>query len=137
MTRIQFLSPFLAVLPVATFALCSQATLASAQQVSLEGVWRGGGKMVLPSGDSERANCRASFRRASGNSFHMDAVCATPSVRVSQTAVLQRVSPTQFSGSFYNSEYNVAGNINLTMRGQRISAQLAGGGGSASFNLGR
>lgn len=109
---------------------------AAAQQSGLEGSWRGGGRVVFPSGESERASCRASFNRA-GNTFRMSAVCATPSARVTQSAELQRVSATQYSGSFFNPEYNVSGDISIVVRGDRLSARLAGGGGSASFNLSR
>ena len=107
------------------------------QQSSLEGSWSGGGRIVFPSGDAERANCHASFSRRSANSFRMNAVCATPSARVAQYGTVERVSGNSYAGSFFNSEYNVSGDINITVRGDRLSAQLRGGGGSGSFNLGR
>jgi hypothetical protein len=108
-----------------------------AQQASLEGSWSGGGTIVLPSGDRERAQCRATFRRSGGGSFGMNAVCATSSARVAQTAELARVSGNRFSGSFYNAEYSISGSIVITVQGNRLSASLNGGGGSAYFNLGR
>ncbi len=107
------------------------------QQSSLEGSWSGGGRIVFPSGETERANCRVSFSRWSANSFRMRAVCATPSARVAQSGTVERVSGNRFAGSFFNSEYNVSGDINLTVRGDRLSAQLRGSGGSGSFNLSR
>lgn len=116
-------------------AMAQQAQAAA--QPRLEGSWSGGGSVNLASGNTERARCRASFSRRSADSYFMNAVCATPSVRVSQTASLKRVSASQFSGTFFNSEYNVSGSISVTVRGDRLSAQLQGGGASASLSLGR
>jgi hypothetical protein len=110
---------------------------AKAQPASLEGSWSGGGRVILPSGDSERARCRASFRRQSANRFAMSAVCATPSVRVAQTAGVTRTSGNRFAGTFYNSEYGISGSIAITVNGDRLRASLTGGGGSAYFSLRR
>jgi hypothetical protein len=110
---------------------------AQQKQSSLEGSWRGGGRVVFPSGDAERATCRASFSRRTANSFRMSAVCATASARVAQSATLERISGNTYAGSFFNPEYNFSGDITVTVRGDRLSAQLRGGGGGANLNLGR
>ena len=110
---------------------------ARAEPVNLEGSWSGGGMVNLSSGASEKARCRAHFTRQSANSFGMNAICATPSARVAQTATLSRVGANRFAGSFYNSEYNVSGTINLTVNANRLSASLSGAGSSAQLSLGR
>jgi hypothetical protein len=120
-------------------AACALAATseAVAQPASLEGTWNGGGTVVYPSGERERARCRATFRRRSANTFGMSAVCATPSARVAQTADLARVSANRFTGEFHNAEYGVSGSIAVTVQGKRLSASLSGGGGSGYFNLSR
>jgi hypothetical protein len=110
---------------------------AMGQQASLEGTWNGTGTVILPSGDRERARCRATFRRQSGTSFGMNAVCATSSTRIAQSAQLGRTSANRFSGEFYNAEYAFSGSIAITLHGNRLNATLVGGGGSAHFNLTR
>ena len=115
---------------------CSGASVA-AQPANLEGSWSGGGKVRFPSGDTESARCRASFRRQGGGGFSMSAICATASVRVQQTATLARVGPYRFSGDFHNAEYGISGSIQITVRGKSLDASLSGGGASASFSLGR
>ena len=67
----------------------------------------------------------------------MSAVCATASARVAQTAVVTRSGGNSYSGQFFNAEYGVSGSISITVSGNRMSASLSGGGGSAQFNLGR
>lgn len=50
------------------------ATSAIAQGANLQGTWSGGGRVVLPSGNVERARCRATFRQQSARTFGMSAV---------------------------------------------------------------
>jgi len=121
---------------VASFNLLTAGN-SIAEQASLEGSWSGGGTVRFPSGDSERARCRANFRKRGGSTFAMTAVCATPSARVEQTAQLQRTGANRFAGDFQNAEFNVSGSISVTVNGNSLSASLSGGGGSAQFHLGR
>ena len=113
----------------------SAGPLTSAEQASLEGSWSGNGTVTFPSGGTEAARCRASFRRQSADRFAMNALCATPSGKVAQTAQLERVSGSRFSGEFQNSEYGIAGQINIVVRGNSLNASLSGGGASASLQL--
>lgn len=110
---------------------------APAHAQSLAGSWSGSGVVVFPSGERERARCRATFSATGGGGFSMSAVCATPSTRVSQTAELTRITSTAYSGEFFNSEFGVGGAIRIRLDGRRLSASLSGGGGSAQFSLSR
>jgi hypothetical protein len=92
---------------------------------------------MFSSGDSERATCRASFRRLTTNLYDMDAVCATTSARVQQSARVQRVSGDAFAGRFYNREFDVSGTIRIRLRGARLTASLRGANGSAFLSLRR
>ena len=67
----------------------------------------------------------------------MSAVCASTSARVAQVARVQRVSTNSFEGQFYNREYDISGTIFITVRGNRLSASLSGGGGRGTFSLTR
>ena len=110
---------------------------ALAQSPGLEGSWSGGGKIVFPSGESESARCRVNIRRQSSDSFGMNAVCATASARVLQSAELTRVSGNRFQGEFFNKEYGISGSIRVTVNGNRLNASLSGGGGTAQMALSR
>jgi hypothetical protein len=104
---------------------------------SLEGSWSGGGAVHLPNGAQERARCRARYSRASRNVYTVNAVCATPSGRVAQTASLQRIGANSFAGNFYNQEYGVSGSIYVTVRGNSQRVTLTSAAGSASLRLSR
>ena len=97
---------------------------AVAQSGGLEGSWSGGGSVAFNSGQKERAQCRAQYRRASGNVYTLTATCATPSGRATQTATLRQVGGNSYQGQFHNSEYNVTGTIFVTASGNRQSVRL-------------
>lgn len=101
------------------------------------GSWAGGGTIIYPSGEKERARCRATFRSSGGGGLAMRAVCATASVRVIQNAALSRLTSSTYSGEFTNTEYGISGSIRIRIRGNKLSASLNGGGGSAHFSLNR
>ena len=111
--------------------------MAEGQETNLEGSWSGGGQIVFPSGEKERARCRASFRRKGGGSYGMNATCATASVRVQQTAEITRVAGNRYRGEFFNQEYGISGSVRITVSGNRLNASLAGAGGTAEFALSR
>jgi len=116
--------------------LAAGAGEAAAQ--SLVGSWAGGGTIVYPSGERERARCRATFHRSGGGGVSMHAVCATASVRVIQNAALSQLTSSTYSGEFTNTEYGIQGSIRIKMHSNsKMSASLNGGGGSAHFSLNR
>jgi hypothetical protein len=109
----------------------------AAEPANLEGSWSGGGNVRFATGNTERARCRASFRKRGGNAFSMSATCATASAKVEQTALLTRTGPNRFTGEFENAEYGVSGSISITVNGNSLNASLNAGGGSATLNLNR
>ena len=112
-------------------------TASPAAAQSIVGSWNGGGMIVFPSGETERARCRATFRNTGSGGVSMQDVCATASVRVSQSASLSRLTSTTYSGEFHNTEYNLSGSIRIRLQGNKLNASLSGGGATAQFVLGR
>jgi hypothetical protein len=134
-TALLAISAPLAVL-AASPAAAQLAEKASIGDVGLTGAWSGGGKIILPSGDTERARCRAHFRQ-SGRTFQMSAICATASFKVAQTADLGWTGGNRYTGQFFNAEYGVSGSIVITVHGKRLVATLNGGGAAAQLVLNR
>lgn len=124
-----------AALPAMTvLAVVAGQSPASAQDIA--GSWSGSGTVVFPSGEKEKARCRATFRTA-GNSAVMSATCATPSARVQQVASVDRVAPGRYRGDFRNDEFGITGSIRIVVSGNSLTASLDGGGGTAEFRLSR
>jgi hypothetical protein len=108
----------------------------SAQPASLEGSWSGG-VVSFASGARERARCRAHYSLRSSTTYALTATCATPSGRATQNASVRQVGGNSYQGSFYNSQYNVAGTIHIVVRGNSQSVELNSGARSASLHLSR
>ena len=120
-----------------TVAFLAASPRVAAEGPNIEGSWSGGGRIVFPSGETERARCRARFHRQGGESFGMSAVCATASARVHQSAEITRITGNRYRGEFHNQEYGLSGSIRIVVNGNSIDASLSGGGGSAQFSLSR
>jgi hypothetical protein len=103
----------------------------------LEGSWRGGGLVTFASGAKEQARCRASYQRASKNSYRLQASCATASGRADQTATLHRVADNRYRGNFRNADYDISGTIFVVVRGNIQNVRLTSSSGWATFQLSR
>jgi hypothetical protein len=128
------------------FALAALALIASvpasgqpAKKPSggLEGSWSGGGTVSFASGSTERARCRAHYRRAGSTGYTVNATCATASGRASQTASVRQVGENRYAGSFYNSEYGISGVISIVLHGRSQTVRLRSDSGSAVISLSR
>jgi hypothetical protein len=134
---------------VATFAIAAALTLGGQSQggnaqgsqksrvASLEGSWSGGGTVSFASGAREEARCRAHYSRAGKDSYTLNATCATASGRAAQTATVRQVGNNRYSGSFYNSEYSIAGMIYIVVHGSSQTVRLTSDSGSGLLNLSR
>jgi len=107
----------------------------AASAADLEGTWSGGGTITFASGDKERARCKASFERISARQFNVNASCATASVRVDQTARIQQVGDNTYAGRFTNTDYNLTGDIRLTVNGRNQTVQLSSGATTGTLSL--
>jgi hypothetical protein len=127
----------LALIPVMGALVISTAAVGKdrGESGSLAGSWSGGGWVSFSSGNKEKARCRASYRRNGGDSYTLEATCATSSGKASQTATVYKVSGSAYRGSFYNIDYNVRGTIRVVVSGSSQSVSLAGDGASASLSL--
>ena len=128
------------------FAVAAVALSASAPAIGqpvkkpsagLEGSWSGGGTVSFASGSTERARCRAHYRRAGSTGYTVDATCATASGRASQTASVRQVGENKYAGSFYNNEYGISGVISVIVHGRSQTVQLRSDSGSAVISLSR
>jgi hypothetical protein len=106
-------------------------------EAGLEGSWSGGGTVRFATGGEEQARCRAYYSRRSAAVYVLRATCATASGKAAQSATLQKVGDNRYSGTFYNSEYDISGRIYVVLRGSSQSVRLTSSSGSASFRLSR
>lgn len=129
------LSRVLTLALVGLFSLTLVPTLGAADSASLDGSWRGSGWIKFDNGKRERASCKAFYSRVSPNEFSLRANCATKSAKATQTARVHRTGKSKYSGSFFNKEFGVSGNIYVSVKGRSQHVRLSGAGGSATFRL--
>lgn len=110
---------------------------ANAQSINLEGAWSGGGTVSLAGGSREHARCRARYDKRSNAGYIVSAVCATASVRASQTASLRKIGENRYAGNFYNRDYDISGTIYVVVRGNTQSVRLTSESGWAALKLSR
>lgn len=118
-------------------SLAGAGPVRAADAAGLEGSWSGGGTVRFASGAEEQARCRAHYSRRSKAVYVLRATCATASGRAAQSATLQRVGDNRYSGTFYNSEFDISGRIYVILRGSSQSVRLTSSSASASFRLSR
>jgi hypothetical protein len=121
-----------AALPLSLLAM-SQAR---SESIPLAGTWIGGGVVAYPTGSRERARCQANYSGGS-STVSINATCATPSGSVSQYARLRKTGANSYSGTFFNTQYNMSGSIQVVIHGNTQSVSISSGSGSASLSLRR
>ena len=119
-------------------SILSLKSSAFAAAPSLEGTWSGGGFVSFAGGTKESARCRASFKKRGSDTYFVSARCASASGKVDQTATLNYVGGTRFSGSFYNSDFNIDGTFTVTVSGSTQHVYITSpSGSSATLKLSR
>ncbi len=125
---------FLAIL--AALPLSLLATPQARSETTLAGTWIGNGIVAYITGARERAKCQASYSGGS-STISINATCATPSGSVSQIARLRKTGANSYAGTFFNSQYNLSGSIQVVVHGNTQLVSISSGSGSASLSLRR
>lgn len=122
---------------VAALAVCLVSGHAIAQGVSIDGIWSGGGYAELSGGQREKVRCRVRYTRETPDVYGVSAVCASPSVKVTQTGTISRVGSNRFIGDLYNPEYDVAGRVRVVVSGSTQTVTMSSSRGSGNLTLSR
>lgn len=110
---------------------------AAAQGAALDGMWTGGGYVAVESGKRERVSCRVRYSRENPDVFGVHAVCASQSVKLTQTGTVSRAGPNRFVGDFYNAEYDISGRVRVIVSGSSQTVTLTSARGTGSLSLSR
>jgi hypothetical protein len=128
---------WLVMLMLSGVALAGSPSSGKSEPGGLEGSWKGGGWVSIAGGPRERAHCHLRYSAASGSQYSITATCATDSGKVSQTARVRKSGERSYQGSFYNSEYDVSGQIRVVLHGNSQTVTLSSDSGSAQLTLTR
>jgi hypothetical protein len=107
----------------------------AAEAGRLDGRWAGAGYFNTVNGQRERVRCKVSYSRKSTNIYAVNATCASPSAQIRQRGTLQQVSSGRYSGTMYNTDYNVGGSVFVKVNGRSQTVSFSSDAGSGRLNL--
>ena len=120
----------------AVLMLLSGAASAADGLNALAGSWTGGGTIQMTSGASERLKCRADYNVSGGGASATQTLkCASDSYRVDISSNVG-VNGQNVVGNWSETTRGVSGQITGTLRGNDISATIAGPGFGAGLSIG-
>lgn len=129
---------WLTVLILSGVALGSMASSGRSESANLAGSWSGGGWVSLADGSREKAHCSLHYSPAGGSQYSISATCASDSGKVSQTGRVHKSGENSYQGSFYNSEFDVHGQIRVVMNGSnKQTVTLTSDSANARLTLSR
>lgn len=98
----------------------------AANLASLDGAWRGGGKLRLEGGKSEQLRCRAYYNAKNGGKrLGMAVRCASPSYKIELRSKLA-VAGNRVTGSWEERNFNAAGVMFGSSRPGRLTLSVSG-----------
>ena len=107
----------LACLLTLAFGVLTNASSASA--ASLEGSWRGGGKVKLADGQVEPVRCRLRYEKGDGRTFVLYANCAHANGTFQQSGRIVKLGANRYSGRMRSDQYSVSGQVSIRVNGKR------------------
>ena len=113
-------------------------TSASAQSAAMferfGGGWSGAGTVRLANGGVERLRCRGAYAPAGRDQLRLNLACASDSFKVQIASTMVRRGE-RIEGTWTEASFGVSGNLNGSVRGDRIDAAISGPGVSARLSM--
>lgn len=102
----------------------------------IEGAWSGNGTVRLKDGTVEPVRCRVSYSDGGGNkTFVLNANCATTANTFQQDGRVVFIGGSRYSGRLYSTQYDVSGDVTVSVSGGRQTVSVSSPKGSASLTL--
>ena len=117
------------------FSLGYQVNSSLAKSASIVGSWRGSGVIKPHNQATEKTRCRATVRKASTNHFTASYRCSSSIGVATQRVRVRKIGANVYSGSFYNSQHNVRGVVNISVRGNSQSVSLRSAKGTGYIRM--
>lgn len=119
-------------LPLAV-AMPGMASSATADVLS--GAWSGGGTVRLTNGHVEKVRCRVRYSKSTGKTYLINATCSSTGGTFAQTGRVVQTSGNSFRGRLYSDQYDVSGNVSISVRGRRQTVSVSSAKGRGSLAL--
>ena len=107
----------------------------AAKAASIAGSWKGNGTARLTSGRVERIRCRIHYEQGSGKTIVLHVTCAHTNGTFEVSGRIVKLSNSYYSGRLYSDQYSVAGDVSISVSGNRQSLMAKSSKGSATVIL--
>ena len=116
-------------------AMAIPSSESSARSDVLSGAWSGGGTVKLTSGHVEKVRCRVKYSKSTGKTYLISATCSSTGGTFAQTGRVVQISGSRFRGRLYSDQYDVSGNVSISVRGKRQTVSVSSEKGRGSLAL--
>jgi hypothetical protein len=121
---------------LSALVLVTMLGTAHAAPASIEGSWSGSG-IARHQGGTDRIICRVNYGRSTGKSFTVLASCSTGRGNYELSGRVASAGTNRYSGWIHNARFNDRGNVQMHLRGGRLSVAVTSGRGTANLTLSR
>ena len=108
-----------------------------AKAAPIAGSWAGKGSVKLTSGQIEKVRCRIRYENGTGRTVVLYVKCSHANGTFQVSGRVVKVSSTFYSGRLYSEEYGTAGDVGITVRGNRQTVTAKSEQGTATVILNR
>lgn len=102
---------------------------------SIEGAWSGEGTVKLKAGGLEKIRCRIRYEKSTGRTFLVHVACAHTGGTFKVTGRIVELSPSSYSGRMYSDQYEVSGDVTVSMSGNSQTVKANSAKGTATMTL--
>ncbi len=106
-----------------------------AKAASIAGSWSGGGSVKLSSGQVEKVSCRIRYEQGSGRTFVLYVTCAHSNGTFQVSGRIVKLSNSRYSGRLYSEQYGTAGDVGISVSGNRQTVKAKSSKGTATVML--
>jgi len=107
----------------------------AAKAASITGSWSGGGSVRLTSGQVEKVRCRIRYEQGSGRTVVLYVTCAHSNGTFQVSGRIVKMSNSRYSGRLYSEQYGTAGDVGISMSGNRQTLKATSPKGTATVIL--
>lgn len=108
-----------------------------ANAAPIDGSWSGDGTVRLKEGGVEKIRCRFKYEPGSGKTHVLYANCAHSNGTFEQSGRVVKRSSSRYTGRLYSDQYNVSGDLSITVNGKKQTVTAKSPKGFAKITLTR
>ena len=106
-----------------------------AKAASIVGSWSGGGSVKLMSGQVEKVRCRIRYEKGSGRTVVLYVKCSHSNGSFQVSGRIVKLSNSYYSGRLYSEQYGTAGDVRISLNGNRQTLTAKSSKGTATVIL--